>query len=90
MLIVADRHARRQRRRLRRRVRRQPVAETPNLDALADDSLRFERAVPEAMPAVISRRALLTGMRSYPFRDWQRRDGFAPVPGWNTIYSASR
>ena len=62
------------------------VADTPNLDDLADDSLRFERAVPEAMPAVISRRALATGKRSFPYREWQRRDGFAPVPGWNPVY----
>jgi arylsulfatase A-like enzyme len=63
------------------------VADTPNLDDLAGDSLRFERAVPEAMPAVISRRALVTGKRSFPYREWQRRDGFAPVPGWNPVYT---
>ena len=38
------------------------------------------------MPAVISRRALVTGKRSFPYREWQRRDGFAPVPGWNPVY----
>jgi len=63
------------------------VAKTPNLDDLAGDSLRFERAVPEAMPAVISRRALATGKRSFPYREWRRRDGFAPVPGWNPVYT---
>ena len=63
------------------------VAETPNLDELAGDSLRFERAVPEAMPAVISRRALVTGKRSFPYREWRRHDGFAPVPGWNPVYT---
>jgi arylsulfatase A-like enzyme len=62
------------------------VASTPNLDDLAGDSLRFERAVPEAMPAVISRRAIVTGKHSFPYREWQRRDGFAPVPGWNPVY----
>lgn len=62
------------------------VADTPNLDDLAGDSLRFERAVPEAMPAVISRRALVTGKRSFPYREWRRHDGFAPVPGWNPVY----
>jgi arylsulfatase A-like enzyme len=62
------------------------VAETPNLDELAGDSLRFERAVPEAMPAVISRRALVTGKRSFPYREWRRHEGFAPVPGWNPVY----
>jgi arylsulfatase A-like enzyme len=63
------------------------VAKTPNLDDLAGDSLRFERAVPEAMPAVISRRALVTGKRSFPYREWRRREGFAPVPGWNPVYT---
>jgi len=62
------------------------VADTPNLDDLAGDSLRFERAVPEAMPGVISRRALVTGKRSFPYREWQRHDGFAPAPGWNPVY----
>jgi arylsulfatase A-like enzyme len=62
------------------------VASTPNLDDLAGDSLRFERAVPEAMPAVIARRALVTGKRSFPYREWRRRDGFAAVPGWNPVY----
>ncbi|HEX2161581.1 MAG TPA: sulfatase-like hydrolase/transferase [Thermoleophilaceae bacterium] len=62
------------------------VAETPNLDDLAGDSLRFERAVPEAMPAVISRRALVTGKRSFPYREWRRHEGYAPVPGWNPVY----
>jgi len=62
------------------------VASTPNLDDLAGDSLRFERAVPEATLGVPSRRALVTGKRSFPYREWRRRDGFAPVPGWNPVY----
>jgi len=62
------------------------VGDTPNLDDFAGDALRFERAVPEAMPAVISRRALVTGKRSFPYREWRRHDGFAPVPGWNPVY----
>src|SRR5436305_686569 len=41
---------------------------TPNLDALADDALRFRYFVPDGLPAIPARRALLTGMRSYPFR----------------------
>ena len=61
-------------------------ADTPNLDELAKDSLRFDRAVPEAMPAFPSRRGLLTGMRAYPFRDWKRTDGLAAFPGWNPIW----
>lgn len=62
------------------------VASTPNLDDLAGDALRFERAVPEATQAVAARRALVTGKRAFPYREWRRRDGFAPVPGWNPVY----
>jgi arylsulfatase A-like enzyme len=63
------------------------VASTPSIDDLAGDSLRFERAVPEAMPAVISRRAIVTGKRSFPYREWVPREGFAAVPGWNPVYA---
>ena len=59
---------------------------TPNLDRLADRSLRFEQAVPEALPTVPVRRALLTGMRSYPFRDWHAVEGIPAIPGWNPIW----
>lgn len=62
------------------------VASTPNIDALAGDSLRFERAVPESTPAVPARRALISGSRSFPFRDWTRTPPFAAVPGWNRVY----
>ncbi|CAN5136175.1 hypothetical protein BH20ACT20_BH20ACT20_10360 [soil metagenome] len=61
-------------------------ADTPNLDELAKNSLRFDRAVPEAMPAFPSRRGLLSGMRSYPFRDWQPTEGLAQYPGWHPIW----
>jgi arylsulfatase A-like enzyme len=61
-------------------------AKTPNLNDLTGDSLRFDRAIPESMPGLPMRRALITGMRSYPFRDWKRTDGLAPVPGFNPIW----
>jgi len=61
-------------------------AQTPSLDALAGESLRFDRAIPDAMPAFPSRRGLLTGMRAYPFRDWRPTKGLAQFPGWNPIW----
>jgi arylsulfatase A-like enzyme len=61
-------------------------ADTPNLDELAGDSLRFDRTVPESMPGISARRALITGMRAFPFRDWRRTDGLAPVPGFTPIW----
>ncbi|MBD0281390.1 MAG: sulfatase-like hydrolase/transferase [Thermoleophilaceae bacterium] len=61
-------------------------AETPNLDDLTGDSLRFDRAIPESMPALPARRALITGMRAFPFRDWRKTEGMPAVPGFNRIY----
>ena len=61
-------------------------ADTPNLNALTGDSLRFDRAVPESMPGISARRALITGMRAFPFRDWRRTDGLAPVPGFTPVW----
>jgi arylsulfatase A-like enzyme len=62
------------------------LADTPNLDELAKQSLRFERAVPESMPGVPARRAILTGMRAFPFRDWEQTDQMPAEPGWNRIF----
>jgi arylsulfatase A-like enzyme len=59
---------------------------TPNVDALARQSLRFRYMVPEGLPAIPARRALLTGMRSWPFRDWRATAGCPPVPGWHKIW----
>jgi arylsulfatase A-like enzyme len=61
-------------------------AKTPNLNELTKKSLRFDRAIPESMPALSARRSLVTGMRAFPFRDWRRLDGFPPVPGFNPVW----
>lgn len=61
-------------------------AKTPNIDKLADQSLRFRYATPDGMPGIPMRRGLLTGMRSYPFRDWRRTPGMPAIPGWNKVY----
>ena len=61
------------------------LADTPNIDALCDEALRFEMAIPESMPAMPARRAILTGMKSYPFRDWKPTRGFAAIPGWTRV-----
>jgi hypothetical protein len=60
--------------------------DTPNIDRLADDSLRFDRVIPECMPALPVRRTLVTGMRSFPFRDWKRTEGMPAVPGYNPVW----
>ncbi len=59
--------------------------ETPNLDALGRDSLSFRMAVPEAMPTGPARRALLTGVRSFPFRNYVPTKGLPLGPGWIPI-----
>ena len=61
-------------------------AKTPNLNELTKKSLRFDRAIPESMPALSARRSLVTGMRAFPFRDWRRLEGFPAVPGFNPVW----
>ena len=60
--------------------------QTPNLDALAKESLRFTRAYPESLPTICARRAIHTGLRTWPFRNFVRLPGetFQPL-GWQPI-----
>ncbi|MGB2711242.1 MAG: sulfatase, partial [Conexibacter sp.] len=58
---------------------------TPNIDALARDSLRFTRAFPEAMPTVPARRSLLMGRRVYPWHDWRPTRNLPGSPGWTGL-----
>jgi arylsulfatase A-like enzyme len=58
---------------------------TPNLNALARESVRFTRVFPDAMPTVPARRSILTGRRAYPFRGWEPWSGLAKRPGWSPI-----
>jgi arylsulfatase A-like enzyme len=64
---------------------------TPNLDALARDSLLFSKAYPESIPTICARRAIHTGLRTWPFRDWvppKGEDiilqGWEPIPNYQT------
>ena len=50
---------------------------TPNLDALARDSLLFDLAVPEAMPTGPARRSLLTGAALLPLPQLGAHPGVA-------------
>lgn len=63
----------------------QTRAKTPSLDALAKGGLRFEYAVPEAMPTGLVRRSLLTGMRGFPNRDWVLSPPMPAEVGWTRI-----
>jgi arylsulfatase A-like enzyme len=57
---------------------------TPNLDALGRESVRFTRAFPESLPTVQVRKALHTGRRIYPFRNWTPYKP-APTQGWTPL-----
>jgi arylsulfatase A-like enzyme len=64
---------------------------TPNLDALAKESLRFSRPYPESIPTLCARRAIHTGVRTWPFRDWHPTKGddillwgWQPIPNYQT------
>ena len=48
---------------------------TPNLDALARESLLFTRPYPESIPTLCARRAIHTGMRTWPFENWHPAKG---------------
>jgi arylsulfatase A-like enzyme len=59
---------------------------TPNLDALGEESLRFTRAYPESIPTLPVRRAIHTGLRTWPFRNWTPPEGETFMPaGWQRI-----
>jgi arylsulfatase A-like enzyme len=64
---------------------------TPNLDALSKESLRFTQAYPESAPTICARRAIHTGMRAFPFRNWHppkgddiHLEGWQPIPEGQT------
>ena len=60
--------------------------QTPNLDALAKESLRFTRAYPESAPTICARRAIHTGKRTWPFKDWKPPKGEDIIlQGWQPI-----
>jgi len=64
---------------------------SPNLNALARESLRFSRPYPESIPTLCARRAIHTGIRTWPFRNWQPTKGddillwgWQPIPNDQT------
>ncbi|MHB0935934.1 MAG: sulfatase [Armatimonadota bacterium] len=60
--------------------------QTPNLDAFARRAVRFTRAFPESLPTIPVRRALHTGRRCYPFRDYRPvKWDIVYLPGWQAM-----
>ncbi|HEX7291168.1 MAG TPA: sulfatase-like hydrolase/transferase, partial [Conexibacter sp.] len=61
-------------------------AHTPNLDALARESLRFTHVYPEAFPTGPARATIFGGRRLFPFADWSGPPPDMPgTPGWQAI-----
>jgi arylsulfatase A-like enzyme len=59
---------------------------TPNLDALSKESLRFTQAYPESIPSIPARRGIHTGLRSFPFRGWEKwSEDDVGLRGWQPI-----
>ncbi len=62
------------------------VTRTPHMDAFAERGVRFTRAYPESLPTIPVRRALATGRRAYPFRNYRHMKwGTVRIPGWQPI-----
>ncbi|MCX7017242.1 MAG: sulfatase [Candidatus Sumerlaeota bacterium] len=65
---------------------RKPFMKTPNLDRLAAEGALFENAFGEGQPTIQYRRALLSGMRSFPFDENYDTRGLWPnLAGWHKI-----
>jgi arylsulfatase A-like enzyme len=61
-------------------------AHTPNIDALARESLRFTHAYPESFPTGPARATIFGGRRLFPFADWREPPPDMPgTPGWQAI-----
>ncbi len=61
---------------------------TPNFDAFAKDSIVFYNAYPESLATIPVRRAIHTGIRTFPFnhpRPELRTDDPVIAPGWHPI-----
>jgi arylsulfatase A-like enzyme len=60
--------------------------QTPSLDRFAASAMRFTRAFPESLPTVVFRRAINTGRRMFPFRNYRpTKWDIVYMPGWQPI-----
>ncbi|MBC7237265.1 MAG: sulfatase, partial [Chloroflexi bacterium] len=63
-----------------------PWIKTPHLDRFASEACVFTRAYPESLPTLPVRRALHTGLRTYPYHGHHDYKGdFSGAPGWGPI-----
>jgi arylsulfatase A-like enzyme len=62
------------------------LVRTPNMDSLAKEGTRFTSAFPESLPTIPVRRAIHTGRRAYPFRDYRPvKWDIVSCPGWQPM-----
>lgn len=62
--------------------------QTQNFDEFAKDCLIFDKAYPESLPTIPVRRAIHTGIRTFPFNHKKpklRTDDIVQIPGWFPI-----
>ena len=65
---------------------RNSVIQTPNMDAFAREGIIFDNAFGEGQPTIEYRRALVTGMRTFPWRyDYDTRGLWPNARGWHKI-----
>lgn len=61
---------------------------TPYFDEFANDAIVFDKAYPESLPTIPARRAIHTGIRTFPFNhkklDYRTND-LVESPGWSPI-----
>jgi len=60
--------------------------ETPNLDRLAGESVRYTRAFGEGLPTIQARRVILTGRPIFPFRYRPQLGDSVQMHGWHPLY----
>ena len=63
---------------------------TPNIDELLRQGIRFTSAYPEAMPTVPARNSILGGRRTFPFHGWHDYPGLLDSPGWSPLHDVER
>lgn len=62
------------------------TVQTPNFDRFARQSAVFERAHPECLPTIPTRRTLHSGRRAFPFRDYKPLPfDNVYLPGWQPM-----
>jgi len=63
------------------------TAKTPNIDALAKESVMYTKAYPESLPTIPVRIAFYTGTRMFPFKSFTLKKGIPYIMhyGWEPL-----